>query len=68
MGWRGGEWVEGVACEDAPCCGCCGTNLYGTNEGADSGPEFCDICMSYHSGPCPDDFYEEEEDEDGPFD
>lgn len=19
-------------CEDAPCCGCCGTNLYGTNE------------------------------------
>lgn len=22
-------------CEDAPCCGCCGTNLYGGNENRD---------------------------------
>lgn len=24
MGWVEGEWQEGVMCEDAPCCGCCG--------------------------------------------
>lgn len=43
-------------CEDAPCCGCCGTNLYGTTP--DSGyydePDYflnegvyrvdCDVC------------------------
>lgn len=24
-------------CEDAPCCGCCGTNIYGQYQG-DTGP------------------------------
>lgn len=24
MGWVEGVFVEGVPCEDAPCCGCCG--------------------------------------------
>jgi hypothetical protein len=24
-------------CEDAPCCGCCGTNIYGTYQGLDGG-------------------------------
>jgi Fe-S-cluster-containing hydrogenase component 2 len=26
MGWIDGEYVEGVNCEDAPCCGCCGAD------------------------------------------
>lgn len=32
MGWIEGEWVEGVPCEDAPCCGCCGHGVYGDND------------------------------------
>jgi hypothetical protein len=25
-----------MPCEDAPCCGCCGTNIYGVNQELDS--------------------------------
>ena len=39
-------------CEDAPCCGCCGTNLYGSNES-----------RPYDDAPDVDDFYDREEDE-----
>lgn len=44
-------------CEDAPCCGCCGIDVYGVNQEADAGPEFCDACMSYHRGDCLDDVW-----------
>lgn len=51
-----------MICEDAPCCGCCGTNLYGTNQ---SGPDeaewyYCDGCGFNHSGPCSADDYDED--------
>ena len=39
-------------CEDAPCCGCCGVDAYGVNQEVDAGPEFCDVCTSYHRGDC----------------
>lgn len=29
-------------CEDAPCCGCCGTNLYGASEESRYPDEFYD--------------------------
>jgi hypothetical protein len=51
-------------CEDAPCCGCCGTNIYGVDQEDGGGPPFCDICTSYHGGPCPEDDYDPD-DEDG---
>lgn len=35
MGWVEGEWREGVQCEDAPCCGCCGPQ--GDGSDTDSG-------------------------------
>lgn len=56
-----------MACEDAPCCGCCGTNIYGVKQDSDEGPPYCDACGTCHFGDCPDD-YEEEEEDDGPFD
>jgi hypothetical protein len=51
-----------VRCEDAPCCGCCGTNLYGVNQEADDDPitYYCDDCGFNHVGPCP---YEEDDEE-----
>jgi hypothetical protein len=35
-----------MPCEDAPCCGCCGTSLYGSEEGP-SEPEYCSICGGF---------------------
>lgn len=32
MGWWAGEWVEGQACEDAPCCGCCGAAVQAADD------------------------------------
>ena len=42
-------------CEDAPCCGCCGTDIYGTSQSGPDDPEwyYCDCCGYNHSGPCP---------------
>lgn len=52
-------------CEDAPCCGCCGTNIYGVNQEADAGPDWCDACGCHHVGPCLDDSWDlDPEDED----
>jgi hypothetical protein len=33
-----------MTCEDAPCCGCCGTGVYGRNDGYgyDEAPDFDD--------------------------
>ena len=39
-------------CEDAPCCGCCGTNLYGVRQD------------SLYTEPDQDDFYDQDYDED----
>lgn len=39
---------RGGICEDAPCCGCCGTNLYGERQGDDSGMDkgdYIDLMM-----------------------
>lgn len=33
-------------CEDAPCCGCCGTNIYGVDQEADYG--YWDDLEDYH--------------------
>lgn len=49
-----------MTCEDAPCCGCCGTNIYGVYQGPiDEPPEYCDLCGYNHRGDCPDDDYDE---------
>jgi hypothetical protein len=38
------EWdFPSGPCEDAPCCGCCGTNLYGTNNDDYDGPDESDF-------------------------
>jgi hypothetical protein len=52
-------------CEDAPCCGCCGTNLYGVNQ-SDSQLEipYCEICGGSHSDfECPENMFGEEDDD-----
>lgn len=43
-----------MTCEDAPCCGCCGTNLYGTSPDApsDASDYYCGDCGACHTGPC----------------
>lgn len=50
-----------MPCEDAPCCGCCGTSLYGTEQG-DEGPSYCDACGFNHFGDC-EDWYEDQDDD-----
>lgn len=53
-----------MTCEDAPCCGCCGTNIYGTYQGPiDEPPEYCDLCGYNHRGDCPEDAWDEDEDD-----
>lgn len=54
-----------MPCEDAPCCGCCGTDIYGTNQ---SGPDdpmdfYCDLCGGYHVVPFACQEPEDDEDE-----
>lgn len=56
-----------ATCEDAPCCGCCGTNLMGSSEAAlvlDAESFWCDLCGCYHVGDCPPDWDDEEDEED----
>lgn len=56
-----------MACEDAPCCGCCGTNLYGVRQDDLEQPDYCDACGYDHFGPCDDglDYLDDDEDWDG---
>lgn len=49
-----------MTCEDAPCCGCCGTNLYGVRQDDYEGPPYCDWCGYNHLGECR---YEDDPDE-----
>lgn len=46
--------AAGEICEDAPCCGCCGTNIYGVYQGDDVSMDsyYCDVCGFHHVGEC----------------
>lgn len=50
-----------MSCEDAPCCGCCGVNIYGIDQSSNEGPPWCDACGQYHRGDCLEDYDELEE-------
>lgn len=56
MSYDEGFTGRGGICEDAPCCGCCGTSLYGSSGWQDDEPYERDDY--YDEGP---DHYDEEE-------
>lgn len=47
-----------AVCEDAPCCGCCGTNIYGVYQG-EGGPYDGEDFDAYDDR---DDYFEDDED------
>lgn len=53
-----------MPCEDAPCCGCCGTNLYGVKQDGGESPPYCDVCGWNHFGDCPMEVEDESEEQD----
>ena len=47
-------------CEDAPCCGCCGTNLYGVSQDSSYDDAYDAYAEDYYVDPMEDDSWDDE--------